>query len=114
MWYNHLAAAGCILYHAGDARKEFMVTAIVLINVEHGRVNDVAAQLLTLPGVTEVYSVGGRFDLVAVARVRDNDAIADLVTDHMLRLNYIQSTETLIAFRAYSQYDLERMFAIGM
>ena len=97
MWYNHVAAAGCILYHAGDARKEFMVTAIVLINVEHGRVNDVAAQLLTLPGVTEVYSVGGRFDLVAVARVRDNDAIADLVTDHMLRLNYIQSTETLIA-----------------
>ena len=59
------------------ARKEFMVTAIVLINVEHGRVNDVAAQLLTLPGVTEVYSVGGRFDLVAVARVKDNDAIVN-------------------------------------
>lgn len=91
-----------------------MVTAIILINVEHGRVNDVAAQVLALPGVTEVYSVGGRVDLVAVARVTDNDAIAGLVTEHMLKLTGIHSTETLIAFRAYSQYDLERMFAIGL
>ena len=86
-----------------------MVTAIILINVEHGRVNDVAAQVLALPGVTEVYSVGGRFDLVAVARVKDG-----LVTEHMIKLTGIHSTETLIAFRAYSQYDLERMFAIGL
>ena len=61
-----------------------MVTAIVLINVEHGHVNDVAEQLVEMPGIAEVYSVGGRFDLVAIVRVVDNDGMADLVTNHIL------------------------------
>ena len=90
-----------------------MVTAIVLVNTNHGRVNDVAEQLAAMDGVAEVYSVGGRFDLVAVIRVSDNDQMADLVTNHMLRVDGISKTETLIAFRAYSRHDLERMFAIG-
>jgi DNA-binding Lrp family transcriptional regulator len=91
-----------------------MVTAIVLINTTHGHINTVAEQLVNMPGVAEVYSVGGRYDLVAVIRVRTNDEMADLVTDHMLKLDNIEHTETLIAFRAYSRHDLERMFAIGV
>jgi DNA-binding Lrp family transcriptional regulator len=86
---------------------------VVLINVEHGRVQDVADALIALEGVAEVYSVGGRFDLVAIIRTRTNEAMADLVTNHMLKIANIHSTETLIAFKAYSNYDLERMFAIG-
>ena len=54
-----------------------MVTAIVLIDVEHGTVNDVAEQLVGMPGVAEVYSVGGRCDLVAVIRVKTNDEMLD-------------------------------------
>ena len=91
-----------------------MVTAIVLINVDHGHVNDVAEQLVDMPGIAEVYSVGGRFDLVAIVRVVDNDGMADLVTNHMLSLQNIKDTETLLAFKAYSDHDLERMFSIGM
>lgn len=91
-----------------------MVTAIVLINVDHGRVNDVADTLVSIDGVAEVYSVGGRYDLVAIIRVRDNDAMAHLVTDRMLKVNGISNTETLIAFKAYSQHDLEAMFALGL
>ncbi len=90
-----------------------MVTAIVLVNTEHGHINDVAERLVEMPGVSEVYSVGGRYDLVAVIRVRSNDEMATLVTDQLLKLQNIERTETLIAFRAYSQHDLERMFAIG-
>jgi DNA-binding Lrp family transcriptional regulator len=90
-----------------------MVTAIVLLNTAHGHINSVAEQLVNMPGVAEVYSVGGRYDLVAVIRVRTNEEMADLVTDHMLKLANIEHTETLIAFRAYSRHDLERMFAIG-
>jgi DNA-binding Lrp family transcriptional regulator len=90
-----------------------MVTAIVLINVDHGRIQDVADALLRLDDVTEVYSVGGRFDLVAVIRTRTNEDMANLVTDHMLKISNIQTTETLIAFKAFSRYDLERMFSIG-
>ena len=91
-----------------------MVTAIVLINVDHGHVNEVAEQVVEMPGVSEVYSVGGRFDLVAIVRVRDNEGMADLVTNHMLSLRNIKDTETLLAFKAYSDYDLERMFSIGL
>lgn len=90
-----------------------MVTAIVLVNTQHGHINDVAESLVEIPGVTEVYSVGGRYDLVAVIRVKTNDEMAELVTSRMLKLSFIEHTETLIAFRAYSQHDLERMFSIG-
>ncbi len=90
-----------------------MVTAIVLVNTAHGHINDVAERLVEMPGVSEVYSVGGRYDLVAVIRVRSNEEMANLVTDQMLKLDHIDRSETLIAFRAYSQHDLERMFAIG-
>ncbi len=90
-----------------------MVTAIVLINVEHGHINDVAEKLVEQSGVSEVYSVGGRYDLVAIIRVKTNEEMADLVTGHMLKIAYIAKTETLIAFKAYSRHDLERMFAIG-
>lgn len=90
-----------------------MVTAIVLINVAHGHINDVAEQLVDMSGVAEVYSVGGRYDLVAVIRVSTNEEMADLVTSHLLHVDHIENTETLIAFRAYSRHDLERMFAIG-
>ncbi|GIV77722.1 Lrp/AsnC ligand binding domain-containing protein [Litorilinea aerophila] len=91
-----------------------MVTAIVLINVQHGRINEIAEQLVEMDGVAEVYSVGGRFDLVAIIRVKTNEQMADLVTNRMLRIDGIEKTETLIAFKAYSKHDLERMFAIGI
>jgi len=90
-----------------------MVTAIVLIDVEHGAVNDVAEQIVDMPGVAEVYSVGGRYDLVAIIRVKTNDEMADVVSSKMLAMDAIRDTETLIAFRAYSQHDLERMFSVG-
>jgi DNA-binding Lrp family transcriptional regulator len=90
-----------------------MVTAIVLINTKHGHINSVAEALVEMEGVSEVYSVGGRFDLVAMIRVRTNEELADLVTNTMLKLPNIEKSETLIAFKAFSQHDLERMFSIG-
>jgi DNA-binding Lrp family transcriptional regulator len=91
-----------------------MVTAIVLICAERGRVNEVAQGLLEVDAVAEVYSVGGRFDLVAIMRVESNEALADAVTDHLQTLAGIRETETLIAFKAQSRHDLESMFSIGM
>lgn len=91
-----------------------MVTAIILINVAHGQINEVAEKLAEMKGVSEVYSVGGRFDLVAIIRVRTNEELADLVTKQMLKLSSIEHSETLIAFRAYSRHDLEAMFSVGL
>lgn len=90
-----------------------MVTTVVLLKVERDRINAVAEALISLEGISEVYSVAGRYDLVCIIRVGDNDALADVVTHHMSKVEGITSTETLIAFRAFSQHDLESMFSIG-
>ncbi len=91
-----------------------MVSALVLLKTERGKVNEVGTQLSELNGVSEVYSVGGRYDLVAVLRVPDNDMLAELVTGKMLPITGITDSETLIAFRVFSQHDLESMFSIGI
>ena len=90
-----------------------MVTAIVLFTVERDKINSVAENLSELKGVSEVYSVGGRFDLVAIIRVSNNEKLAELVTGNMLKVEGIKTSETLIAFKVYSKHDLERMFTIG-
>ncbi len=90
-----------------------MISAIVLINTERSRVNAVADALGDIVGISEVYSVAGAYDLVAIIRVADNDALARVVTEHMLKVSGITKTETLIAFQAFSKHDLERMFSIG-
>jgi DNA-binding Lrp family transcriptional regulator len=90
-----------------------MVTAIVLINTAQGRTPEVAQALIDLAGITEAYSVAGTYDLVAIVRVRDHDALADLVAGRVQGIPGIDATNTLIAFRAYSQRDLEAMWDIG-
>lgn len=91
-----------------------MVTAIVLLKIARARVGEVADKLTAMEGITEVYSVAGRFDLVAVVRVKTNEDLADIVTSGMQKLDAIEATETMIAFRAYSKHDLEGMFSIGL
>ncbi|MFB6271798.1 MAG: Lrp/AsnC family transcriptional regulator [Salinibacter sp.] len=91
-----------------------MVTAIVLLDVERGKVNDVADALAALDGISEVHSVAGRVDLVAMLRVAENEELADLVTNEIQQVDGITDTETLIGFRVHSSHDLEKMFSIGM
>jgi DNA-binding Lrp family transcriptional regulator len=87
-----------------------MVSGLVLLSLERERISEVAEELVKMPGVSEVYSVAGKYDLVAVVRVRDNEALADLITGRMLKVKGIVRSETMIAFKVYSRYDLERLF----
>jgi len=91
-----------------------VTNAIVLLSAERHRINEVAQALVEIDGISEVYSVAGRYDLVAVVRARDDDQLAAIVTENMLKVDGITASETLIAFRVLSRYDLERMFAIGI
>ncbi len=90
-----------------------MVNAIVLLKVQPHKVNELAQKLVDIDNVSEVYSVGGRFDIVVIIRGKTNEDISDIVTGHLLNLEGILSSETLIAFRAYSRHDLERLFSVG-
>jgi DNA-binding Lrp family transcriptional regulator len=91
-----------------------MVNAIVLLKVESARINFVAEQLVELDGVSEVYSVAGQYDLVVIIRARDDEQIATLVTEQLLQVEGLLSSETLIAFRTFSRHDLDGMFSVGL
>jgi DNA-binding Lrp family transcriptional regulator len=90
-----------------------MVHAFVLIDGQPARVADLAVELAGIEGVTEVYSVAGHADIVAVVRVRHHEELADVVTRHISQLDGVIDTRTLIAFQAYSRKDLDAIWEIG-
>ena len=89
-----------------------MVTFIILFNVKQNRISRVAEQLAEIPEISEVYSVTGIYDLVAIVRTKTNDEVADLVTNRLGLIKGIQQTDTMLAFKAYSRHDLESMFSL--
>ena len=91
-----------------------MVTAIILIKAERGKIQETAEALLEVDEVKEVYSVAGEHDLVAIVRVRNYDQMNEVVPGKLARLAGIASTTTLMAFQCYSRRDLERMWGIGL
>lgn len=90
-----------------------MVTAIVFVTAETASIPEVAEKLTELEGVTEVYSVTGGIDLVAMVHVRELEDLANTVSDRLNKIPGILDTETHIAFRAYSKHDLEAAFSLG-
>ncbi len=91
-----------------------MVTSFILMTVDRHKVNDIAQQLTEVPGVSEVYSVSGNYDLVAITRVPTNDDLAELVTSKLVKIEGIETTDTMLAFKAFSKHDLDSMFAVGL
>ncbi|MCL2464786.1 MAG: Lrp/AsnC ligand binding domain-containing protein [Micrococcales bacterium] len=91
-----------------------MITAIVLVDSDAARIPEVAQQISEVPGVREVYSVTGDVDLIAVVRVRAHEDLADVIADHLSKIEGVVRTQTYIAFKTYSKHDLEAAFAIGL
>jgi DNA-binding Lrp family transcriptional regulator len=92
------------------AREVGVVNAIVLLRVQRDRLTQVAEDLVAINGISEVYAVAGQFDLVAILRAADDEQFAEAVTVGMLEVDGIRSSETLIALRTFSRFDLETMF----
>jgi DNA-binding Lrp family transcriptional regulator len=90
-----------------------MITAIVMIATESDKIPEVAEAIAELDGVSEVYSVAGDVDLIAIVRVREFDAIAAIIAGRLSKIPGVVHTDTHIAFRAYSRHDLEATFSIG-
>ena len=90
-----------------------MITAIVMISVESDQIPEVAQQIADVEGVSEVYSVAGDVDLIAIVRVRDHAKIAEVVTEGINKVDGVSRTATHIAFQSYSSADVEAGFSIG-
>ena len=91
-----------------------MITAIVFVKAEVDRIPEVAEEIAAIEGVTEVYSVTGQIDLIAMVRVRNHDDVAAVIADRLNKVAGVRETETHIAFRAYSRIDLESAFSLGI
>lgn len=91
-----------------------MVTAIVLIKSQRDQTSKLAKELIEVKGVAEVYSVAGRYDLVAIVKVAEMDDLADCIGDNMREKKGILETETLISFRVFSEEDLAVGFDLGL
>ena len=91
-----------------------MITAIVFVKADVARIPEVAEAIAALDGISEVYSVTGQVDLIVMVRVRRHEEVAEVVADRLNKVDGVTSTETHIAFRAYSRHDLESAFALGL
>jgi DNA-binding Lrp family transcriptional regulator len=91
-----------------------MITAIVFVKADVASIPEVATQIAAIEGVSEVYSVTGQIDLIALVRVRQHDDIAAVIADQVNKVPGVRETETHIAFRTYSQHDLEAAFSLGL
>lgn len=91
-----------------------MITAIVMINCEVNRIPEVAEAIAEIPAVSEVYSVTGDADLIAMVRVKSHEEFADVIADRLNKVEGVVGTSTHIAFRTYSSHDLEAAFSLGL
>jgi len=89
------------------------VHAVVLVQCETDAITEAAQVIADLDGVSEVYSVAGEFDLVAIVRVPAHDDLARVIPGGIAKTPGVERTESLIAFHVYSRHDLERMFSLG-
>jgi DNA-binding Lrp family transcriptional regulator len=91
-----------------------VITAIVFVKADVARIPEVGEAIAELDGVSEVYSVTGEVDLIVLVRVKAHEDVADVVADRLNKVPGVTSTETHIAFRAYSRHDLEAAFSLGL
>jgi DNA-binding Lrp family transcriptional regulator len=90
-----------------------VVTAVVLVTTEGERVQEAAQAMLSIEGVTEAYSVTGPYDLVVMVRIPDFERLAEIVPERIAQIPGVARTETMVAFRAYSNHDLDRIWSLG-
>ena len=89
------------------------VHAVVLIQCEIDEIPEAAQSIAEIDGVSEVYSVAGEFDLIAIVRVAGHDQLASVIPGGIAKVEGVVRTETLISFQVYSKHDLERLFSLG-
>ena len=98
---------------ATDPKGFNVITAFVLIKTDASRIPETAEEISAIEGISEVYSVTGEWDLIAVARVHRHEDLADVIADRLSKVPAVVHTTTHIAFRAYSQHDLDAAFSLG-
>ncbi len=91
-----------------------MLTAFILVKSSREGLTSLGPHLADIEGIAEVYTLTGEWDFIAIARVREHDELARVVTQRLTQLDGIQRTQTMVAFQQFSAHDLEAMFGLGL
>ncbi len=70
--------------------------AIVMINTDVGKENEIFEQLFELPEVKEVYMVYGIHDIITIIEADSMDTLRSLITEKIRRMDGVKSTLTSI------------------
>mgnify|MGYP003992365439 CR=1 FL=1 len=89
-----------------------MTTAIILINVKRSKLNTVSRSIKDIKGITEVYTVAGEYDLVAMLRIKDITTFQAILTEQMTHIEGVTRTKTLIALDVISDIDMKKVFNV--
>src|SRR5205807_7166887 len=104
----------CRCHRRGRVRKQgLMLTAVILVKSTREGLTTLGPRLADVEGISEVYTVTGEWDFVAIARVREHDDLAQVVTQRLTKLDGIERTQTMVAFQQFSAHDLEAMFGLA-
>jgi DNA-binding Lrp family transcriptional regulator len=71
--------------------------AYILIETDVGKSRDVAGELNALNGVTTVDAVTGPYDIISVVEAPDLNAVGDMVTSRIHKINGIARTVTCLS-----------------
>jgi DNA-binding Lrp family transcriptional regulator len=89
-----------------------MPTAIILLKVNHAKVTGTAEAILQMPDVSEVYSISGRYDIMAILKCDTVDKIETVITDHLLKTEGIIDSETMFAFRSLDKREAGQLIDV--
>jgi len=90
-----------------------LITAIVLLKADVHSIPETGQAIAALPAVSEVYSVAGPWDLVAIVRVHSQEELGETITQQIDKIPGIAASETLLGLQVFSRHDLERLFSLG-
>jgi DNA-binding Lrp family transcriptional regulator len=70
--------------------------AVVLVNTDVGKENDIFNKLIEFPEVKEVYMVYGIYDIIVIVEASTMDDLRSLITERIRKLDGVKTTLTSI------------------
>jgi DNA-binding Lrp family transcriptional regulator len=108
--HNHVEALekeGVILGYVpvvDTAKMGYALTAIIMVQIEGGHIEEVENQIAKENNVLSVYDITGEYDAVVFAKFRDNPSLNSFLKK-LLTERFIKRTTTLVALNAVKEYS---------
>lgn len=83
-----------------------MVTAILMVEADRNALSTLGDRLAAIEGVSEVYSVTGQWDFVAMIRIPRHEQLAEVLAGPVASLEGVSRSQTMVAFAAVAEADL--------